>query len=62
MALGGSMAACGYRPGPDGSTTLPRSPSMGDQAWRTASTYAAIAVLAALWWRDVGSGRGAAER
>jgi benzylsuccinate CoA-transferase BbsE subunit len=42
MALGGSMAACGY--GRDD----PPLACDGDQAWRTASTYAAIAILAAL--------------
>jgi crotonobetainyl-CoA:carnitine CoA-transferase CaiB-like acyl-CoA transferase len=52
MALGGSMAACGYRPGPDLVYDTPPLASMGDQAYRTASTYAAIAVLAALWARD----------
>jgi crotonobetainyl-CoA:carnitine CoA-transferase CaiB-like acyl-CoA transferase len=51
MALGGSMAACGYGPGPDGTYDTPPLASHGDQAWRTASTYAAIAVLAALAWR-----------
>lgn len=49
MALGGSMAACGYRPGRDGRYDTPPLASMGDQANRTASTYAAIAVLAALY-------------
>jgi crotonobetainyl-CoA:carnitine CoA-transferase CaiB-like acyl-CoA transferase len=39
MALGGSMAACGYRPAADGSYDTPPLCSMGDQAWRTASTY-----------------------
>ena len=48
MALGGSMSACGYRPGPDGRYDTPPLASMGDQANRTASTYAAIAILAAL--------------
>jgi crotonobetainyl-CoA:carnitine CoA-transferase CaiB-like acyl-CoA transferase len=52
MALGGSMAACGYGPGPDGTYDTPPLASQGDQAWRTASTYAAIAVLAALAWRS----------
>jgi len=53
MALGGSMAACGYG-GDD-----PPLASDGDQAWRTASTYAAIAILAALWCRDdAGARRG----
>lgn len=52
MALGGSMAACGYGPGPDGAYDTPPLAAHGDQAWRTASTYAAIAVMAALWWRD----------
>jgi crotonobetainyl-CoA:carnitine CoA-transferase CaiB-like acyl-CoA transferase len=51
MALGGSMAACGYGPGPDGVYDTPPLASHGDQAWRTASTYAAIAVLGALAWR-----------
>lgn len=51
MALGGSMAACGY----DADT--PPLACYGDQAWQTASTYAAIAVLAALAWRE-DSGRG----
>jgi crotonobetainyl-CoA:carnitine CoA-transferase CaiB-like acyl-CoA transferase len=58
MALGGSMAACGYRPGRDGVYDTPPLAAMGDQAWRTASTYAAIAVLAALWARDVSGGGG----
>ncbi len=52
MALGGSMAACGYRPAADGAYDTPPLASMGDQAWRTASTYAAIAVMAALYWRS----------
>ncbi|HEY5024102.1 MAG TPA: CoA transferase [Acidimicrobiales bacterium] len=52
MALGGSMAACGYGPGPDGVYDTPPLASHGDQAWRTASTYGAIAVLAALAWRS----------
>jgi crotonobetainyl-CoA:carnitine CoA-transferase CaiB-like acyl-CoA transferase len=56
MALGGSMAACGYGPGPGGVYDTPPLAAHGEQAWRTASTYAAIAVLAALWWRDVGEG------
>ncbi len=51
MALGGSMAACGYRPAADGSYDTPPLASMGDQAWRTASTYAAIAVMAAIYSR-----------
>jgi crotonobetainyl-CoA:carnitine CoA-transferase CaiB-like acyl-CoA transferase len=51
MALGGSMAACGYGPGPDGVYDTPPLASHGDQAWRTASTYAAVAVLGALAWR-----------
>ncbi len=51
MALGGSMAACGYGPGPDGTYDTPPLACHGDQAWRTASTYAAIAVLGALAWR-----------
>jgi len=58
MALGGSMAACGYRPGPDGSYDTPPLAAMGDQAWRTASTYAAIAILAALYaGADDGTGQ-----
>ncbi len=48
MALGGSMAACGYGPGADGVYDTPPLASVGDQAWRTAATYAAIAILAAL--------------
>jgi crotonobetainyl-CoA:carnitine CoA-transferase CaiB-like acyl-CoA transferase len=52
MALGGSMAACGYGPGPDGTYDTPPLASHGDQAWRTASTYAAVAVLGALAWRQ----------
>ncbi len=52
MALGGSMAACGYGPGPDGVYDTPPLACHGDQAWRTASTYAAIAVLGALAWRQ----------
>jgi len=51
MALGGSMAACGYGPGAGGEYDTPPLASHGDQAWRTASTYAAIAVLGALAWR-----------
>jgi len=62
MALGGSMAGCGYGPGADGVYDTPPIAAQGDQAWRTASTYAAIAVLAALAWRgapvDGASGRG----
>lgn len=42
MALGGSMATCGY--GIDD----PPLACWGDQAWSTAATYGAIAVLAAL--------------
>ena len=42
MALGGSMATCGY------GTDDPPLACWGDQAWLTASTYGAIAVLAAL--------------
>jgi crotonobetainyl-CoA:carnitine CoA-transferase CaiB-like acyl-CoA transferase len=58
MALGGSMAACGYAPGPDGAYDTPPLASHGDQAWRTAATYAAIAVLGALAWRgDAGEGQ-----
>jgi crotonobetainyl-CoA:carnitine CoA-transferase CaiB-like acyl-CoA transferase len=56
MALGGSMAGCGYGPGPDGTYDTPPLAALGDQAWRTASTYAAIAILAALAWR--GDARG----
>ena len=57
MALGGSMAACGYGRGPEGYDTPPLA-CLGDQAWRTASTYAAIAVLAALAWRGAPDGAG----
>jgi crotonobetainyl-CoA:carnitine CoA-transferase CaiB-like acyl-CoA transferase len=58
MALGGSMAACGYGPGPDGAYDTPPLACHGDQAWRTASTYAAVAVLGALAWRqDSGVGQ-----
>jgi crotonobetainyl-CoA:carnitine CoA-transferase CaiB-like acyl-CoA transferase len=46
MALGGSMAVCGY------GTADPPLACWGDQAWLTASTYGAIAVLAALDHRD----------
>lgn len=46
MALGGSMAVCGY------GTDDPPLACWGDQAWLTASTYGAIAVLAALDHRD----------
>ena len=42
MALGGSMAVCGY------GTDDPPLACFGDQAWLTAATYGAIAVLAAL--------------
>ena len=58
MALGGSMAACGYRPAADGTYDTPPLASMGDQAWRTASTYAAIAVLAARLLQAGSSGAG----
>jgi crotonobetainyl-CoA:carnitine CoA-transferase CaiB-like acyl-CoA transferase len=58
MALGGSMAACGYRPGPDGEYDTPPLASMGDQAERTASTYAAIAIMAALVARGTTPGTG----
>lgn len=51
MALGGSMAACGY------GREDPPLACDGDQAWRTASTYGAIAVLAALWCRDETGGQ-----
>ena len=44
------MAGCGYGPGPDGVYDTPPLAAQGDQAWRTAATYAAIAVLAALAW------------
>jgi len=46
MALGGSMATCGY------GTADPPLACWGDQAWLTAATYGAIAVLAALDHRD----------
>ena len=45
MALGGSMAACGY--GADD----PPLACWGDQAWLTAATYAALAILGALEYR-----------
>jgi len=45
------MAACGYGPGADGTYDTAPLAALGDQAWRTASTYASIAVLAALAWR-----------
>ncbi|MHB8594295.1 MAG: CaiB/BaiF CoA transferase family protein [Acidimicrobiales bacterium] len=51
MALGGSMAACGYGPDAEGAYDTPPLAAHGDQAWRTAATYAAIAVLGALIWR-----------
>jgi crotonobetainyl-CoA:carnitine CoA-transferase CaiB-like acyl-CoA transferase len=51
MALGGSMAACGYGPAD------PPLACWGDQAWLTAATYAAIAVLGALEHR-AGTGQG----
>jgi crotonobetainyl-CoA:carnitine CoA-transferase CaiB-like acyl-CoA transferase len=51
MALGGSMAACGYSPNRDGSYDTPPLACYGDQAWHTASTYGAIAILGALMWR-----------
>ncbi len=58
MALGGSMAACGYPPNRDGSYDTPPLACYGDQAWRTASTYAAVAILGALMWRgESGSGQ-----
>ena len=58
MALGGSMAACGYGPGPDGAYDTPPLACHGEQAWRTAATYAAIAVLGALTWRrESGAGQ-----
>jgi len=58
MALGGSMAACGYGPGAGGVYDTPPLAAHGEQAWRTAATYAAIAVLGALWWRlDSGEGQ-----
>jgi crotonobetainyl-CoA:carnitine CoA-transferase CaiB-like acyl-CoA transferase len=66
MALGGSMAACGYGPGPDGVYDTPPLACHGEQAWRTAATYAAVAVLGALAWRAQSgrgpSGRGRSER
>jgi crotonobetainyl-CoA:carnitine CoA-transferase CaiB-like acyl-CoA transferase len=63
MALGGSMAGCGYGPGPDGHYDTPPLACQEDQAFRTAATYAAIAVMAALAWRGeerAGSGGGSA--
>ncbi len=55
MALGGSMAVCGY------GTDDPPLACWGDQAWSTAATYGAIAVLAALEHRGQHR-RGAADR
>ncbi|MGZ6979469.1 MAG: CaiB/BaiF CoA transferase family protein [Acidimicrobiia bacterium] len=46
MALGGSMAVCGY------GTDDPPLACWGDQAWLTAATYGAIAILAALDHRN----------
>jgi crotonobetainyl-CoA:carnitine CoA-transferase CaiB-like acyl-CoA transferase len=58
MALGGSMAACGYPPNREGEYDTPPLACHGDQAYRTASTYAVIAILAALHWReDSGAGQ-----
>jgi crotonobetainyl-CoA:carnitine CoA-transferase CaiB-like acyl-CoA transferase len=57
MALGGSMAGCGYGPAADGTYDTAPLAALGDQAWRTASTYAAIAVLAALAWRGADGDR-----
>jgi crotonobetainyl-CoA:carnitine CoA-transferase CaiB-like acyl-CoA transferase len=58
MALGGSMSACGYSPLPDWTYDTPPLACYGNQAWHTASTYAAIAILAALAWRhDTGRGQ-----
>ena len=51
MALGGSMATCGY------GLSDPPLACWGDQAWLTAATYGAIAVLSALEYRAV-SGEG----
>jgi crotonobetainyl-CoA:carnitine CoA-transferase CaiB-like acyl-CoA transferase len=65
MALGGSMAGCGYAPAVGGVYDTPPIACQENQAWRTASTYAAIAVLAALAWRgdpsrpNAGAGAGA---
>ncbi|HVC71637.1 MAG TPA: CoA transferase [Acidimicrobiales bacterium] len=64
MALGGSMAGCGYGPGADGVYDTAPLACQEDQAWRTAGTYAAIAVLAAVAWRGAGpaAGEKAGER
>ena len=67
MALGGSMAACGYGAGADGVYDTPPLAAQGDQAWRTAATYAAIAILAGLAWpgpdgEPGGTGRGQFDR
>ena len=66
MALGGSMAGCGYGPGADGLYDTAPLACQEDQAFRTAATYAAIAVLAAVAWRaDPGrsdTGRGENQR
>jgi crotonobetainyl-CoA:carnitine CoA-transferase CaiB-like acyl-CoA transferase len=46
------MSACGYRPDREGNYDTPPLASIGDQANRTASTYAAIAILGALYARS----------
>jgi crotonobetainyl-CoA:carnitine CoA-transferase CaiB-like acyl-CoA transferase len=51
MALGGTMAACGYGPDEEPLTCA------GWQAWQTAAVYAVHGVLAAVLARDLG-GRG----
>jgi crotonobetainyl-CoA:carnitine CoA-transferase CaiB-like acyl-CoA transferase len=62
MALGGSMAGCGYGAGADGVYDTPPIAAQGDQAWRTAATYAAIAVLAGLAWRGDADDSGDSSR
>jgi benzylsuccinate CoA-transferase BbsE subunit len=61
MALGGSMAGCGYGAGADGVYDTPPIAAQGDQAWRTAATYAAIAVLAGLVWEGDADANAAAD-
>ncbi|MGH7985247.1 MAG: CoA transferase [Candidatus Binataceae bacterium] len=57
MALGGIMAVCGYDPDNDGHyDTPPIAPAMW-HSWHIAGEYAAVAILAALNFRDL-SGEG----
>jgi crotonobetainyl-CoA:carnitine CoA-transferase CaiB-like acyl-CoA transferase len=52
MALGGSAAACGYPASPDGDDDTPPLVCEGNQAYQTASVYAAQAIVAALIHRE----------